>query len=118
MSTKSTARAAAHPARKSAPAANSVAKRSASPAAKRSRKPAAPPPLASTDSKQTQLVTLLQSPAGGTIEQMTAMTGWQAHSVRGVISGALRKRLGLNVLCAAALDSKSRIYRIVETVAA
>lgn len=117
MSTKSTARAAAHPARKSAPAANSVAKRSASPAAKRSRKPPAPPPPASTDSKQTQLVTLLQSPAGGTIEQMTALTGWQAHSVRGVISGALRKRLGLNVVRSAGADGSPSVYRIVGSAA-
>lgn len=118
MSTKSTARAAARPARKGPTAAKAVAKRSAlPPAAKRSRKPAAQPLPVSTDSKQTQLVTLLQSPAGGTIEQMTALTGWQAHSVRGVISRALRKRLGLNVVRSARTDGTASVYRIVGSAA-
>ena len=51
---------------------------------------------------------MLRSPDGGTIDQLTRLTGWQPHSVRGVISGALRKRLQLNVIC-----DKS-VYRIVE----
>jgi len=29
--------------------------------------------------------------------QMIALTGWQPHTVRGMISGSLRKRLGLDV---------------------
>ena len=49
---------------------------------------------------------------------MTQLTGWQAHTVRGSISGVLRKRLGLNVLSAVALEGKARVYRIVEAVAA
>jgi hypothetical protein len=62
-------------------------------------------------SKQAQLIALLKSPEGGTLEQMTSLTGWQPHSVRGVISGALRKRLGLTVVCAGIAGS--RVYRIV-----
>jgi len=42
---------------------------------------------------------------------MTALTGWQPHTVRGTISGVLRKRLRLNVI----LDPGTRVYRIVET---
>lgn len=42
---------------------------------------------------------------------MTNATGWQAHSVRGVISGVLRKKLGLNVQ-SATVDGTRR-YRIV-----
>ena len=68
--------------------------------------------------KQARLIALLRSAKGGTIEQMTALTGWQAHTVRGTISGVLRKRLGLNVACAASNDDGTRIYRIVEAVAA
>jgi hypothetical protein len=61
-------------------------------------------------SKQAQLIALLQSPTGGTLEQMTSLTGWQPHSVRGVISGVLRKRLGLDV--SSEVHDGSRVYRI------
>lgn len=78
----------------------------------RATKPAAPvadptPPA----SKQSQLIAMLRSPNGGTIDQLTQLTGWQPHSVRGVISGALRKRLKLNVTC------EKTVYRIVEAQA-
>jgi len=42
--------------------------------------------------------------------QMIALTGWQAHTVRGAISGALRKRLGLNVQTH--LEEGARVYRL------
>jgi hypothetical protein len=44
---------------------------------------------------------------------MMPLTSWQAHTVRGTISGVLRKKLGLNVTCQAASDSGDRAYRIV-----
>ena len=44
------------------------------------------------------LVGLLRSEQGVTVEEMMAATGWQAHSVRGAISGSLKKKLGLNVV--------------------
>ena len=50
------------------------------------------------DSKQSQLITALKTKAGCTLADMTTLTGWQPHSVRGVISGVLRKKLGLNVV--------------------
>ena len=40
------------------------------------------------------------------------LTGWQAHTVRGTISGVLRKRLGLSVTCAASEGGGTRVYRI------
>ena len=43
---------------------------------------------------------------------MMALTGWQAHTVRGMLSGSLRKRLGLNVQSQVA--EGLRVYRIVE----
>ena len=76
------------------------------------------PSAATGQNKQARLIALLRSPKGGTIEQMTALTGWQAHTVRGTISGVLRKRLGLSVACAASSEDGTRIYRIVEAVAA
>jgi hypothetical protein len=114
MSTKSTLptpRSASKAARKSASKAASARR----PARKAARQPASPPP-APTGSKQSQLIAMLRSPAGGTLEQLTQLTGWQAHSVRGVISGALRKRLQLTVVCAAG-SAGTRVYRIVEAAA-
>ena len=64
-------------------------------------------------SKQARLISLLNAAPGATLEQMMSLTGWQAHTVRGTISGVLRKRLGLNVVCDAADASDARRYRIV-----
>jgi hypothetical protein len=61
-------------------------------------------------SKQARLIAMLTSPAGGTLKQMMTLTGWQAHSVRGVISGVLRKKLCLDVQCSQVGDV--RVYRI------
>lgn len=62
-------------------------------------------------SKQSRLIAVLRTPAGGSIEQLTQLTGWQPHTVRGAISGALRKRLKLNITCVGS------VYRIVEAQA-
>ena len=77
--------------------------------------PIAPPALAEPvgTSKQARLISLLNAAPGATLEQMMSLTGWQAHTVRGTISGVLRKRLGLNVMCVAAEASDPRRYRIV-----
>ena len=40
---------------------------------------------------------LLKREQGASIDELTAASGWQAHSVRGFISGTLKKRLGLSV---------------------
>lgn len=47
--------------------------------------------------KQSRLIALLRSASGATMHQMMDLTGWQAHTVRSVLSGSLRKRLGLTV---------------------
>ncbi len=79
----------------------------------------APPVLvtARPASKQAQLIALLRSTAGADIAQMIAVTGWQAHSVRGAISGVLRKKLGLTVVSQADAAGIRR-YRIVDTASA
>ena len=61
-------------------------------------------------SKQAMLVTLLKRTSGVTIEEMMKVTGWQQHSVRGVLSGVLKKKLGLSV--SSAQEDRGRIYRI------
>jgi Protein of unknown function (DUF3489) len=54
-----------------------------------------PTPRAGT--KQAHMIELLKRPEGATVEQIAAATGWQHHTIRGAISGALKKKLGLNV---------------------
>jgi hypothetical protein len=56
---------------------------------------AKPTPRAGT--KQAKLIDLLKRPEGATVEQIAAATGWQHHTIRGAISGALKKKLGLTV---------------------
>ena len=48
--------------------------------------------------------------------QMMTLTGWQAHTVRGMLSGSLRKRLGLNVRHS--MEEGVRVYRIHPEVTA
>ena len=43
------------------------------------------------------MIELLKRPKGATVEQIAAATGWQHHTIRGAISGALKKKLGLTV---------------------
>jgi len=61
-------------------------------------------------SKQAQVIDLLRRDQGASIEEMMKATGWQAHSVRGVMSGALKKRLGLAI--ASTKEKRGRVYRI------
>jgi hypothetical protein len=87
----------------------------AKPAVKKAKPaPAQAPEIATT--KQSQLITLLRSATGASMEQMMALTGWQSHTVRGMLSGSLRKRLGLDVQCQR-VDGV-HLYRIVEVASA
>jgi hypothetical protein len=54
-------------------------------------------PTPRTGTKQAQMIELLKRPEGATVEQIAAATGWQHHTIRGAISGALKKKLGLTV---------------------
>jgi len=64
-------------------------------------------------SKQIMLIKLLERAGGATIEEMVKMTGWQRHSIRGVISGVLKKRLGRIV--SSVKEERGRVYRMVTT---
>ncbi len=57
------------------------------------------------------LIAALSRPEGATITELMAATGWQAHSVRGAISGNLKKKLKLEVV-SEVLDGRGRVYRI------
>jgi len=62
--------------------------------------------------KLAALVMALRCPQGATSLQLMLATGWQPHTVRGAISGMLRKKLGLNVVLAHN-DTGERAYRVV-----
>ncbi len=62
--------------------------------------------------KLAALVMALRRPQGATSLQLMLATGWQPHSVRGAISGMLRKKLGLNVVLSHN-GSGERVYRVV-----
>ena len=69
--------------------------------------------------KANTILDLLRSKNGASIEDMTKATGWQSHSVRGFLSGTVKKRMGLTVENEPDKDGVRR-YRIVaaESVAA
>jgi len=48
-------------------------------------------------SKKAAILELLRRPDGATLKDLMAVTGWQAHSVRGFISGAIVKKMSLKV---------------------
>ena len=76
---------------------------------------AAPAPSgASSHTKQSRLIEALQDREGATVKDLVALTGWQPHTVRGTISGVLRKKLGYRIVASAAPDGRERRYRILE----
>jgi hypothetical protein len=100
------------------------AKRQAKAQAPKPAKPAPtekPTPRAGT--KQARMIEMLKRPKGATVEQIAAATGWQNHTIRGAISGALKKKLGLTVEATRTREvgpnksgakGSSTVYRIVE----
>jgi hypothetical protein len=74
--------------------------KAAKPGKGKARATEAPPagkPTPRAGTKQALLIDLLKRPEGATVEQIAAATGWQKHTIRGAISGALKKKLGLTV---------------------
>jgi hypothetical protein len=59
---------------------------------KTKRKAAAGAPQLRPGSKLAKTLELMQRPDGATIEELAKATGWQKHSVRGAIAGAIKKR--------------------------
>ena len=62
-------------------------------------------------SKKGQVIALLATGEGATLRQLMSATGWQKHSVRGFLSGTLRKKMGLAVL-SSRNGQGERTYRI------
>jgi len=61
--------------------------------------------------KQATLITMLRAESGASIDEIMAATGWQSHTVRGAMAGALKKKLGLDVT-SEKVDGRGRIYRL------
>lgn len=72
--------------------------------------PASDAPGARAGSKQAQVVALLGRAQGATVEEIATAMGWQHHTVRGLISGALKKKLRLAVV--SEKTERGRVYRI------
>ena len=68
-------------------------------------------PRARASSKKADILALLQRRGGATLEELMLATGWQAHSIRGFISGAIGKKMGLAVESAKREDG-GRVYAI------
>ena len=68
------------------------------------------PRMPRAGSKLAILVALLTRVEGATVEEMVAATGWQAHSVRGVMSGALVRKFGLRI-ASEKVEGHGRVYR-------
>jgi hypothetical protein len=72
-------------------------------------KKAAPP---ARGTKTAKILALLKRPGGASLQQLGKATGWQAHSVRGFLSGTLKKKMGLRVTSTKLQDGE-RTYRII-----
>lgn len=68
-------------------------------------------PTSRADSKQAQLIKMLERPDGATIDEIVKKLEWQSHTVRGAIAGALKKRLKLKVE-SEKIEGRGRVYRI------
>jgi hypothetical protein len=104
-STKSAATPAATDAKPSRPSKASAKRRNAK--TKHAQQSSAP----RRGSKTAKILALLKRPGGASLPQLQKATDWQAHSVRGFLSGAVKKRMGLRVVSTKLPDGE-RSYRI------
>jgi hypothetical protein len=94
-------------------AARSKRTKAAKPAAKAAKKgKAAKKPTGARDgSKKAEVLELLRRKGGCTLAEIMKATDWQAHTVRGFISGTLGKKMGLTVASTKS-DSGDRTYSV------
>ena len=62
-------------------------------------------------SKTAEIVSLLKRSTGVTLQELMTATGWQAHSVRGFLSAAVGKKMGLELNSSKREDGQ-RVYRV------
>ena len=68
-------------------------------------------PRTRENSKQAEVIRMLQRPEGATIVQVCQATGWLAHTVRGTFAGAFKKKLGLTITSDKPQGGE-RVYRL------
>ncbi|MCC5976345.1 MAG: DUF3489 domain-containing protein [Rubellimicrobium sp.] len=68
-------------------------------------------PAIRAGTKQAQIIALLQRPEGASIAEIVEATAWQSHTARGMISGALKKKLGLPIT-AEKVEGRGMCYRL------
>ena len=84
----------------------------------KSKKPAKPKgskpnrAKAAAGSKQAEVLELMRRKQGVSLAEIMRITGWQAHTVRGFISGAIQKKLGVKV--ESFRNEGERTYRATE----
>ncbi len=59
--------------------------------------PSTPTKPARPGTKSSVILELLRRDIGATVKELAAAAGWQEHSVRGFMSGTLKKKLGMDV---------------------
>ena len=72
---------------------------------------AATAPTPREGTKQATMIAMLQRKNGATIAEIVDATGWQQHTVRGAFAGALKKKLGFNIVSEKD-EKRGRVYRI------
>jgi hypothetical protein len=77
----------------------------------RTKADAAKATLARKGSKTSTILDLLKRPGGATSKQLMKATGWLPHSVRGFLSGTVRKKMGL-IVTSAKNDGGERTYSV------
>ena len=61
--------------------------------------------------KQAKLIDMLRAPDGATVEEIASALEWRSHTVRGALAGALKKKLGLEVI-SEKVENRGRVYRM------
>ncbi len=92
-----------------------MAKKPTKTTAARARKPSGTKkgtPKGAKVSKQDAVLALLRRPSGASIAEIIEATDWQPHSVRGFMSGALKKRLKIDVVSEKDAESGERRYHV------
>ena len=62
--------------------------------------------------KQALLIEMLKRTAGATLDEIVTATGWQSHTARGAMAGALKKKLGFTITSEKD-EGRGRVYRII-----
>lgn len=70
-------------------------------------------PSRKRQTKQDTVLKLLKRKSGASLSEIMEQTGWQQHSVRGFLSGTVKKKLGFEVV-SERCEKRGRIYRVSE----